>query len=255
MSIEVKDLTFSYGKRKVLEGIEFSIPDSCLCTLLGANGSGKTTMFKCILGMLKKYSGEIKIDGTSTKQLTEREMAHKVAYIPQIHGVTFDYSVRDMVMMGTDHTLSPLAVPGKTEIQKAEEAIERVGLAEKTNKFFTRLSGGEQQLVLIARALAQGSKTLLMDEPTSALDYGNQTLIMEQLSNLAKEGYCIFVSTHTPQHALWYANKIIAIKDNKIKAEGTNEILGEELIKELYKIDAKLIETEEGKIICPKFVK
>ncbi len=252
MSIEVNNLTFSYGKRKVLEDISLNVSDSCLCTLLGANGSGKTTMFKCILGMLKKYSGEIKIDGTSTKQLTEKEMAHKVAYIPQIHGATFDYSVRDMVMMGTDHTLAPLAVPGKAQIKKAEEAIERVGLAGKSNKFFTRLSGGEQQLVLIARALAQGSKTLLMDEPTSALDYGNQTLIMEQLSALAKEGYCIMISTHTPQHALWYANKIIALKDNKIKAEGSSEILDEELIKELYKIDVKLIETEEGKIIYPK---
>lgn len=255
MSIEVSNLTFSYGKRKVLEDVTFSVPDNCLCTLLGANGSGKTTMFKCILGMLKKYSGDIKIDGVSTKELTAKQMAHKIAYIPQIHGATFEFSVRDMVLMGTDHNLSPLAVPKKEETEKADAAIKKVGLSEKANKFFTRLSGGEQQLVLIARALAQGSKTMLMDEPTSALDYGNQTKIMELLGELARDGYCILLSTHTPQHALWYADKIIALKDNAIKAEGTRELLDENLIKELYKIDTKLIDTEEGKIIYPKGLK
>ncbi len=255
MSIEVNNLTFSYGRRNILEGVSFDIPDSCLCTILGANGSGKTTMFKCILGMLKKYTGEIKIDGVPTKELTARQLAHKVAYIPQIHETTFDYSVRDMVLMGTDHTLAPLAVPGKEQIEKAKEAIEKVGLSDKAHKFFTRLSGGEQQLVLIARALAQGSKTLLMDEPTSALDYGNQNLIMEQVSNLAKDGYCIFVSTHAPQHALWYADKIIALKDHVIVADGSIEILDEELIKSLYGLDTKFLETEEGKIIFPKGIK
>ena len=255
MSLEVKNLTFSYGKRKVLEDISFDIPDGCLCTLLGANASGKTTMFKCILGMFKKYSGEIKIDRVSTKELSPKQLAHKLAYIPQIHGASFEYSVRDMVLMGTDHMLNPLAVPGKMQIEQAEVAIEKVGLSDKIDKFFTRLSGGEQQLALIARALAQGSKTLLMDEPTSALDYGNQNLIMEQVSNLAKDGYCILVSTHAPQHAIWYADKIIALKDHVIVASGSSEILDEKLIELLYGIDTKFLETEAGTIIYPRSIK
>ncbi len=252
MSLKVEDLKFSYGKRNVLDGATFEVPDRCLCAVLGANGAGKTTMFKCILGMLKKYTGCIEIDGTLTKNLSVRELAHRIAYIPQIHGQTFDYSVRDMVLMGTDHALSPLAVPGAAENEKAEAAMERVGIQEKAHKYFSRLSGGEQQLVLVARALAQGSKTLLMDEPTSALDYGNQNLVLEQVRSLADEGYCVILSTHTPQQALWYADKVIAVNNGKIEADGAPEdVLNEELVKSLYGLDARFIDTADGRIICP----
>ena len=252
MSIQASDLRFSYGRKKVLDGISFEVPDGCLCAVLGPNGTGKTTLFKCILGMLQKYSGQIRIDGELTKSLSARELAHKVAYIPQSHNQTFDYSVLDMVLMGTDHSLSVFAVPGKTEMKKAEAALEVIGIEGMKEKLFSHLSGGEQQLVLIARALAQGSHTLLMDEPTSALDYGNQSMVLEQARLLANAGYCVILSTHTPQQALWYADKALALNKGKVAAFGNpGDVLNEALIEELYGVKTTFIETEEGTLISP----
>lgn len=252
MSIQIENLYFAYGKKKVLEGLSFEVPDRCLCSVLGPNGAGKTTLFKCILGMLKKYRGEIKIDDISTRNLSAKELAHRVAYIPQSHNQTFDYRVIDMALMGTDHNLSMFSAPGRKEILRAEEALDRVGILYMREKLFSHLSGGEQQLVLVARALAQGSHTLLMDEPTSALDYGNQSMVMEQARLLADEGYCVVLSTHTPQHSLWYADMALALQGGNIAAFGAPaEVLNEELIDTLYGVKTNFIETESGTIISP----
>ena len=252
MSIQIENLYFSYGRKKVLEGLSFEVPDKCLCAVLGPNGAGKTTLFRCILGMLKKYSGEIKIDNISTKSLSAKELAHRSAYIPQSHNQTFDYRVIDMALMGTDHTLSMFSAPGRKETVRAEEALERVGILYMKEKLFSHLSGGEQQLVLVARALAQGSRTLLMDEPTSALDYGNQSMVLEQARLLADSGYCIFLSTHTPQHSLWYADTALALQGGNIAAFGPPKVvLNEELIENLYGVRTNFIETENGIIISP----
>ena len=252
MSIQADELKFSYGRKVVLDGVSFDVPDGCLCAVLGPNGTGKTTLFKCILGMLQKYTGEIKIDGTVTKNLSAKELAHRVAYIPQSHNQTFDYSVLDMVLMGTDHSLSVFAAPGKEEIKKAEDALERVGISYLEGKLFSHLSGGEQQLVLVARALAQGSHTLLMDEPTSALDYGNQSMVLEQARTLADTGYCVILSTHTPQQALWYADMALALNKGKVAAFGSpKDVLNEMLIEELYGVKTRFIETEDGTLISP----
>jgi len=252
LSIQIENLYFSYGRKKVLEGLSFEVPDKCLCAVLGQNGAGKTTLFRCILGMLKKYSGEIKIDNISTKNLSAKELAHRVAYIPQSHNQTFDYRVIDMTLMGTDHTLSMFSAPGRKETARAEEALERVGILHMKEKLFSHLSGGEQQLVLVARALAQGSRTLLMDEPTSALDYGNQSMVMEKARMLADSGYCVILSTHTPQHSLWYADTALALHDGNIAAFGDPaDVLNEELIEKLYGVKTNFIETENGVIISP----
>lgn len=252
MSIQIENLYFSYGKKKVLEGLSFEMPDKCLCSVLGHNGAGKTTLFKCILGMLKKYRGEIKVDGISTKNLSAKELAHRVAYIPQSHNHTFDYRVIDMTLMGTDHNLSLFSAPGRREVLRAEEALEKVGILHMKEKLYSHLSGGEQQLVLVARALAQGSHTLLMDEPTSALDYGNQSMVLDQARLLADAGYCVILSTHSPQHSLWYADCALALHNGKIAALGNpKDVMNADLIEDLYGVKTQFINVGNGIMISP----
>lgn len=253
MSIAVQELEFSYKEKNVLSNLSFQLESGQLLAVLGPNGVGKTTLFRCILGVLKPKKGSIFLDGEETKKLSAKELAHRIAYIPQTHGHVFDYSVRDMVLMGTSHRVSAFAAPGKKERQIAEEALAKVGIEQLASKNYTRLSGGEQQLVLIARALAQQTKILLMDEPTSNLDYGNQTRVLEQVHLLSKQGYTIMLSTHNPQHAFWYADQILALKDGKVEAFGTpNAMLTEELVFRLYGIQVQFLQTENGCMILPK---
>jgi len=252
LSISVNNLSFSYGRHAVLKGLSFDAADGELIAILGSNGAGKSTLFRCILGSLNKYTGSILLDGTDARSLSPRETAHRVACIPQSAGAGFEYTVRDMVLMGTAHSLSLFAQPGAAENEAADRAMEQIGISALAEKVFSHLSGGEQQLVLAARALAQGSKTLLMDEPTASLDYGNQALVMQTARDLADRGYCVMLSTHSPQQALWYADRVLAILDGGIAAWGRpSEVMDETLVRRLYGIEVRFVESENGVLICP----
>jgi len=252
VTLSVRDLTFAYKKTPVLSGISFDAEPGELLAILGPNGVGKTTLFRCILGEQKRYSGTIAIDGADLRTLSARETAHRVAYIPQTHAMTFRFSVRDVVLMGTSHTLSPLASPGRVQERIAEEALEKLGIGHLSNRSFDTLSGGEQQLAYVARALAQQAKILLMDEPTSSLDYGNQLRVLDVVKDLAGDGYTVLLSTHNPQHALWYADRVLALFDGSVAAfGGTEETLTTELLKTLYGTSVNLFETPGGSVILP----
>ena len=252
MSITVDGLNFAYCTRNVLSDVRFTAEAGQLVAVLGPNGVGKTTLFRCILGLLKKYTGTILVDGADAKRLTARELAHRVAYIPQIHAQTFGYSVRDMVLMGTTHAVSPMSAPKRAENEAAEAALQRVGIDKLAEKNFTHLSGGEQQLVLVARALAQNAKTLLMDEPTASLDYGNQAHVLSVVKALAADGYAVVLSTHNPQHALWYADKALALCDGRVAAFGApRDVMDAALIERLYHMRVQMIPAENGPLISP----
>ncbi len=253
MSIEVQGLHFQFGTHAVLNGVDFSAQSGALLAVLGPNGAGKSTLFRCVLGLLKGYTGTVLVDGDLSTQLSARELAHRIAYIPQSRGPAFHYTVLEMVLMGTTHRVSMLSAPSRHETEVAMAALARMGIADFAQKNFAKLSGGEQQLVLIARALAQRSKTLLLDEPTSALDYGNQAHVMEQVRSLADDGYTVMLSTHNPQHALWYADTVLALLDGKTAAFGAPEdVLDEALIRRLYGVSISLITTDDGeRLIVP----
>ena len=161
-------------------------------------------------------------------------------------------TVLDTVLMGTTRTLSPFAPPRQAQVDMAMAAMERVGVTELAERNFAHLSGGEQQLVLIARAIAQQSDILIMDEPTSALDYGNQLRILQQVRALSREGYTVLLSTHTPQHALTFADRVLALHDGAVAANGSaKEVLTPELIRRLYRVEATLADTAGGIVIVP----
>ncbi len=252
MSIYINQLSFAYSLRDVLKNITLSMESGQLLAVLGPNGTGKTTLFRCILGLQTQYKGTIQIDGVDAHTLTARELAHRIAYIPQTHGLAFGYSVQDMVLMGTTHNVSSLGVPKQKELDAVKAALEKLGISHLIDQNFAKLSGGEQQLVLIARALAQNAKTLLMDEPTASLDYGNQTLVLRQVRSLADEGYTILLSTHNPQHALWYADRAVALVGGSVAAFGPpGEVVDAKLIEQLYGVEVLLVETAQGPLITP----
>lgn len=254
MKLTVNDLSYSYTKDvPVLKGVSFTADKGEFLSVLGPNGAGKSTLFRCLLGGIDGYSGAIELDGREVRGLSRREMAARIAYIPQIHRPTFGYSVLDTALMGLTRELSPFRSPTAEQEKRAMEALEQMGVARLDARNFATLSGGERQLVLIARALCQRSDILLMDEPTSSLDYGNQLRVLQRVGELAERGYTVILSTHDPQHALRFSQRVLALRDGQVAAFGdTREVLTESLLERLYGVDAALLDTEHGPVVVPK---
>lgn len=254
MTLTMKDLTYRYAKTAapVLQGISFTAESGDFLSVLGANGAGKSTLFRCLLGGLTDYTGAIELDGRDVRTLSRRETAEHIAYIPQIHRPTFGYSVLDTTLMGLTRQLSPFRSPTPEMEKQAMDALEQMGVAQLAERNFATLSGGEQQLVLIARALCQQSDILVMDEPTSSLDYGNQLRVLERVRQLARQGYTVLLSTHDPQHALRFSQKVLALSGGQVAAEGdTADVLTPELLRLLYGVEAVLLDTPCGRVLLP----
>ena len=198
MSLSVEQLQFAYRNCfQVLRGVSFTAESGEFLSVLGPNGCGKSTLFRCILGILPGYTGEVLVDGDDIRTMTTRERAQRIAYIPQTHRPTFGYTVLDTAMMGINRQLSPLANPGKEQVQQAWEALCHVGVEHLAERNFTHLSGGEQQLVLVARAIAQQADILIMDEPTSGLDPVAKAKFFEMLiQEVEQREIGVLISSH-----------------------------------------------------------
>lgn len=241
MNLCVQHLSFSYKCFSVLKDVNFRLNTGDYVCVLGKNGAGKSTLFKCILGLLKGYQGAILLDNRDMRRLGSKELAASIAYIPQMHDSAFPFTVLDMVMMGTTSTFSAFTTPGERQQRTAEEALALLGMEQFATRSYGHLSGGEQQMVLIARALAQKARILLMDEPCANLDYGNQIRVMEQLRKLAQAGYLIVQSTHNPEHAFLFADKVLVLEEGKTDAFGPpDSILTQELLETVYQIPINL---------------
>ena len=253
MKLTVNDLSYTYrGGHTALQNVSFTAEPGELLSVLGPNGAGKSTLFRCILGGLPDYGGAILLDGRDARTLGQRALAAHIAYIPQIHRPTFGYSVLDTALMGLTRQLSPFRAPSPQQEGRAMSALEQLGVAQLAARSFSELSGGQQQLVLIARALCQQADILVMDEPTSSLDYGNQLRVMQRVRALARQGYTILLSSHNPQQALLFSDRILALHDGVICADGTPEkVITPELLETLYSIRTRLAEAEEGRLIIP----
>lgn len=245
MGIEVKDLGFSYGTHRVLDGVSFCGGSGELIAVLGANGAGKSTLFRCILGLLPEHSGEILINGKSIRTMNSRALAQACAYIPQSAAPAFDYTVLETVLMGMTAQLPVLSVPTKNHERAAMEALRSLGIDALAQRGMGKISGGERQLVLIARALAQGAKLLVMDEPTANLDCGNQHLVMERVRALTESGYTVLLSTHDPDHALRYADRVLLLHGGMVLAQGApQEVMTGELLSRLYGVTVRVVTVE-----------
>lgn len=254
MSIEVKNLRFCYGARPVFGDVSFTAEKGELLAVLGPNGVGKSTLFRCLLGFLKPVSGEILVDGKELGAYSRRELAKKIAYIPQSHTPAFDHTVLDSVLMGMTAQLGVFEQPGQAQREKALQMLRALGIEKLSSRGCMKISGGERQLMLLARALVQDASMLIMDEPTANLDYGNSCRVMERVKKLGQNGYTIIFSTHDPNQAFSYATKVLALKDGGVMAVGAPEaVLTEDVLSRLYGIPVARCEMETvfgRKTIC-----
>ena len=198
MKLEVQNGTMGYGKKVILNDVNLTLNKGEIVSVLGQNGAGKTTLFKTLLGILPIIKGEVQLDNKALKEWSINHYAQHVAYIPQAKSLPFPYRVFDVVLFGRSSRISLFSTPSRRDKEIAEKALTTLGIAHLKDKTYTNLSGGEQQMVIIARALVQEPDFLIMDEPTSNLDFSNQITILNQINKLKKEGIGIVMATHSP---------------------------------------------------------
>ena len=252
MSMRIENLCFSYGKRDVLKGISFTVDYGEFISVLGPNGVGKSTLFRCMLGLLTPSSGNTFINDAPIGDMSAQQLAKYIAYIPQSHNPVFNFSVLDMVLMGTTAQTGTFSAPGMEQIKSAENALSRLDILDLKDRGYANISGGERQLVLIARAIAQQAKILVMDEPSANLDYGNRMRVMNTVKNLTKDGYAVVQSTHDPEQAYLYSDKILALYKGNVLAWGEpREVLHSDLISKLYGVDVEVCSLKNDNIrVC-----
>lgn len=205
--LEARELSVGHGRRVVAAGLSFALEAGEVLCLLGPNGGGKTTLLRTLLGLIPPLAGEVRLGGAPLTALPRREVAHRLAYVPQAAPGGFAYAAREVVAMGRAARLPLLAAPGARDFALAEAALDRLGISHLADRPVTELSGGERQLVLIARALVQEARCLVLDEPTASLDFGNQALVLREVRALARrDGLAVLMTTHHPDHALLVAD-------------------------------------------------
>jgi len=233
--LEVRDLHFNYGKTPILKGVSFEVDEGKLCGLFGPNGCGKTTLFKCCLNFLRSCSGSVFMDGKDVRSLRVEDMAKIVAYVPQEHKPPFPYLAKEVVLMGRTPRLNGFFGISRENKRKAADALELLGLTELADYPYNQLSGGQRQMILMARAIAQETKLMFLDEPTSALDFSNQIRIWRIMRLVAERGVTILACSHDPNHVSWFCDKVVVMKDNRIIKEGSSQrVITESTMDEIY---------------------
>lgn len=252
MSLRVENLSFAYGRRRILEDISFEVAGGAFCALLGPNGSGKSTLVKAIAGVHKAAGGRVEVEGTDTSTLRRRELATVVGYVPQAADAPFDLTVREAVMLGrTPHFgLAPTAA----DRAKVADSIARMGLVDLAHRNMSELSGGQAQRALIARALAQDTRVLLLDEPTSALDLRYQIETLQLVRQITREeGISALIAIHDLNHAARYCDQVIVLHGGHLTADGAPaDALRAETLRTVYEVDVEVDDSRGAVEVRPR---
>jgi iron complex transport system ATP-binding protein len=253
LALHVKDLGFGYPERAVGRGVSFSLEEGRVLVLLGPNGSGKTTLFKTLLGLLAPQAGSIEVMGSPLDALSRADLARRMGYVPQAYAGYFPFTVFDMVLMGRTAHLGPFAGPGRHDREVARATLERLGIGELADRPYTRISGGQRQLALVARALAQEPRILVMDEPTASLDFGNQVRVLEQIRRLAAQGLAVILSTHHPDHAFLCAHQVVLLANGGVANQGSPaEVVTDQNLQAVYGVDVSVQPVEGARVCVPR---
>ena len=242
MILDVRQAGFCYNPRQMIfSDISFSLDEQEVLCILGPNGIGKSTLIRCLANLYPLCAGSIRLHGENIGSLPHRDVAKVMGYVPQAHEIVFPFPVREVVLMGRAPHLGFFASPGRDDYAKADDALNLVGIARIADKPVNEISGGEYQLAMIARALAQEPEILLLDEPTSHLDFGNQIRVLEIIDRLARKGISVIMSSHFPDHAFLSSDNVAIMQHGSFMAYGPAEnVVTEENLKHTYGVDVSI---------------
>ncbi len=234
MSLAIENLSAGYSGIEVLKGISLSVGQGSICALMGRNGSGKTTLLRCINAVLKPMQGRVVVNGMDVREMSRMEVARSISLVPQGIYSAFSFSCLEMILMGSASRLKAWSAPGKLEKEKAREVLNEVGIDALAHRSFNHLSGGERQMVMLARALFQDAPVMLLDEPNSHLDFSNQHRVMQLTRELVKKrGVTALLSLHDPNLTLYYCDEVAMLREGKITASGSaGEVMKDSILQQ-----------------------
>jgi iron complex transport system ATP-binding protein len=249
--LAARDLAFGFPSRRVGSDVSFTLAAGESLAILGGNGAGKTTLLRTLLGLLAPLAGRVEIDGVAISSLSAATRAARIAYVPQQHTPAYGFSVTDAVLMGRASHIGMFARPGSHDHAAAREALRALGVDSLGRRPVTEISGGERQLVMIARALAQEASILLLDEPTANLDFGNRVRVLRELDRLRARGMTILFSTHEPDQALAHADRALLLADGRpLVLDTVEHALTAANIERLYNTRVRLVHLEARRYAC-----
>jgi iron complex transport system ATP-binding protein len=247
MNLAGRNLTIGYSDRVVGRDLDIALSTGEVLALLGPNGGGKTTLLKTLLGLIAPKDGEVELGGRPLTNYTSRERARLIAYVPQSHSATFAFTVETVVLMGRTAHGNLFSRPTAADRAVAAQALERFGIVHLRERPYTMISGGERQLALLARALAQEPQFIVLDEPTASLDFGNQGRVMREIRALGASGHGVLFTTHDPNHAMRAADRASLLRQGARLGEGpVEDILGRTQLEALYGTPVQLITDADG---------
>ncbi len=255
MSLACHGLSIGHGSRTLCSDIDMALSGGDIVCLLGANGCGKTTLFKTLLGLMPPLAGEIQLCGQALSTLGRAQIARSLAYVPQQHAPPFPYSVAEVVLMARAAHLPVFAQPGKADYLAVNDALLQLGIGDLKHHDYSRLSGGQRQLVLIARALAQKTPFIILDEPTASLDFGNEAIVLNQVQALgrqaADQNRGIILSTHDPDQAFALDARVLLMHAGRVIADGAaHSVLTSAALSQAYGTSIAVERTASGRMVC-----
>jgi iron complex transport system ATP-binding protein len=249
-NLAARDLSYGYPARTIGRDVTIELNAGEALALLGPNGGGKTTLLKTMLGLLSPQAGSVLLDQRPLASISLAERARLIAYVPQSHAGTFAFTAFEIVLMGRTAHMGLFGAPSVKDRAVAQTMLERLGIAHLAAQPYTMISGGERQLVLVARALAQEPRFIILDEPTASLDFGNQGKVMQQIKRLTSEGLGVLFTSHDPNQVLRYADRVALLGEGRILSAGlTQDILTQSALATLYNAGVEVLTTPDGRTV------